>query len=135
MSYSSGLPTGRGISHITQIIRQRTSATTVTRATKTRNDLDGTDETTSEHTEDMWLFAPNESTPTEITGYEVNGSLGGLLVADGGEDLAIEDRIVHGGVEYEVDSVVGHPNDESPDGSSDYPDVDFWVIDFTRRNT
>lgn len=118
---------------VTRIIRQRTSATTFTRVTTTVNELDDTVESTSDHTEDAWLFAPDESTAMEITGYEVNGSLGGLVVADGGEDIELDDRVVHGGVEYEVASVVGYPEDDEADGSSTYEATDFWVIEFSRR--
>jgi hypothetical protein len=39
---------------------------------------------------------------------------------------------VHGGVEYEIDTIVGHPNDDEPDGTGS-PNTDFWVITFERR--
>lgn len=80
----------------------------------------------------MWVFEPRESVGQELAGERVNGSLGAVLVAEDTADIQKDDRIVHGGVEYEVDTVVGHPEDEAADGTTS-PDTDFFVVSFTRR--
>lgn len=134
MARSTGLPRRKGIAGITRVVRARTSAVTVSRVTETQGSLDETTTTTSDHTEDLWLFEPRESVAEELVGERINGGLGGLAVADGTVDLNKDDRIVHGGVEYEVDTIVGHPEDAEPDGSSS-PDTDFWLVTFVRRQT
>jgi len=82
----------------------------------------------------LWLFAPQDSVADEIAGERVNGSLGGLTTADGDVDVQKNDRVTHGGVEYEVDTVIGHPEDAPADGTAT-PDTDFFIISFVRRQT
>lgn len=132
MARSSGLPTGRFQRGITRIIRARSRTVTVERPTTTTGALDQETETTEEHIVDCWLYQPTEQTANEIAGERVNGDLGALAVADGTVDLQRDDRIVHGGVEYEVDAVVGHPHDGATDASPS-PDTDFWTINLVRR--
>lgn len=117
---------------LTRIIRARTSATTVSRVSTSKGSLDESNTSTDDHTEDLWLFEPRESVAEELVGERINGALGGLAVADGTVDLQKNDRIVHGGVEYELDTVVGHPEDGEPDGT-DSDDTDFWLATFVRR--
>jgi hypothetical protein len=131
MARSSGFTRRTGIAGITKVIRARTSATTVTRVTQSTGSLDEQTETTSDHQEDIWLFEPRESVAEEVAGERINGSLGGLAVADT-LDVQHNDRITHGGVDYEVDTVVGHPEDDDADGTTS-PDTDFWIIDMVRR--
>lgn len=119
---------------MTRIIRSRSRSVTVSRPTTEKNSLDGTTETLSEHVENIWLFEPREQVANEITGERITGSLGGLLVADGGVDIQKDDRITHGGVDYEVDTVVGHPDDNAADGT-DSAGTDFFVVNFVRRQT
>lgn len=133
MSLSSGLPRAKGLSGLTRVIRARTSATTVSRPTRSKGSLDETTDTESDHSEDLWLFEPQEAVAQEVTGERVNGALGGLAVADGTVDIDKDDRVTHGGVVYEVDTVVGHPEDDDPDGTAS-PETDFWVITFNRRH-
>ncbi|WP_226041174.1 hypothetical protein [Natrinema sp. DC36] len=115
---------------ITRIISARATAKTFTSVSQTKNSLDQTDETTSEYSEDMWLFDPEERTTSEVAGERVRGDLGGLIIAEGDgsgnyeEPVERNDRIVHGGVEYEVDTIVGVPDDEEPN---------YWTISFIRR--
>lgn len=132
MARSSGISRRMGIAGITRVIRGRTSAKTVNRVTETQGSLDETTTTTNGHTEDLWLFEPRESVANEAVGERINGSLGGLAVADGTVDVQHDDRLTHGGVEYEVDTVVGHPEDGDADGT-DSPGTDFWIIDLVRR--
>lgn len=130
MVRSSGLPRQKGIGGITRIVRARTSSVTVSRPTESSGTLDEKTTTTSGHPEDMWLFEPRETVANELVGERVEGGLGGLVVADGTVDIQKDDRVTHGGVTYEVDTIVGHPEDGDP-GSS--PDTDFWVVSFVRR--
>lgn len=132
MARSSGLPRRKGIAGITRVVRARTSAVTVSRVTETKGSLDESQTSTTDHTEDLWLFEPRESVAEELVGERVNGGLGGLAVADGTVDLQRDDRITHGGVEYEIDTIVGHPEDGDADGTSS-PETDFWLVTFTRR--
>lgn len=80
----------------------------------------------------MWLFDPRESVADEIAGERVNGSLGALTTATSDVDVAKNDRVTHGGVEYEVDTVVGHPEDANADGTAS-PEADFFIISLVRR--
>jgi hypothetical protein len=132
MERSTGLPRQKGLAGITRVIRARTRSVTVTRVTETKGSLDQTKESTDGHTEQMWLFEPREAVAQEIAGERLTGSLGGLAVADGTVDVQPDDRVTHGGVEYEVDTVVGHPNDGDADGTAS-TDTDFWVVNFVRR--
>lgn len=132
MARSTGIPRDKGLAGMTRIVRARTRAVTVSRVTETQGTLDETTTTTDDHTESLWLFEPRESVAEEVAGERVNGSLGGLAVADGTVDIEHNDRVTHGGVEYEVDTIVGHPEDDSADGAVS-SDTDFWIIDFVRR--
>lgn len=132
MTRSTGLPRRTGIAGITRVVRARTSATTVSRVSTSKDSLDQTTTTTSDHTEDLWLFEPRESVAEELVGERVNGGLGGLAVADGTVDIQRDDRITHGGVEYEVDTIVGHPEDGDADGTTS-SETDFWLVTFVRR--
>lgn len=131
MPRSSGMPSSSPLGGITRIIRARSRSVTLERPTKTTNSLGTTEETLAEHTESMWLFEPTESVSQEMTGEQINGGLGALVVADT-PNIKKDDRITYGGVEYEVDTVVGHPQDAAADGT-EAPNVDFFVVDFRRR--
>lgn len=130
MVRSSGNPRSTGISGLTRIIRSRTSSVTVKRPTETKDSLDATTETTSDHSESIWLYEPRESVANEMLGERVEGSLGGLAIADGTVDIEKGDRVTYGGVEYEVDTIVGHPEDGQPGSSAN---TDFWIMSFVRR--
>lgn len=119
---------------MTRIIRSRSRSVTVSRPTTEKNSLDGTTETLDEHVENIWLFEPREQVANEIAGERVTGSLGGLVVADRAVDIQKDDRITHGGVEYDVDTVVGHPTDNPADGTRS-TGTDFFVVNFVRRQT
>jgi len=126
MARASGISRGSSLRMMTRIIGSRTNAVTFERPTTTTNALDETVETTSEYTENVWLFQPEESVSDEITGERINGSLGGLVIEADTVDIQSNDRITYGGVEYEVDTVVGYPQRD---------DATFLVVDFVRRNT
>lgn len=133
MARSTGIPRRRGLGGISRIIGARTTAKNIRRYGETTNSLGETDTTlTSDHTVDLWLFDPSEGNGTEIVGERLDGALNGLCVADGTVDLEHNDRITHGGVEYEIDTIVGHPEDNDPDGTASNG-TDFWMIALTRR--
>lgn len=126
MTRSSGIPRGRGLRGITRIAAARATATTITRPTTSTDSLDSTQETTAEHTERVWLFSPDENSIEVSAGERVTGDLNGLAVEpeDATVDIQKGDRITHGGVEYEVDTVEGRPDDNQ---------TDYWSITFIRR--
>lgn len=124
MVRSSGIPRGRALAGITKIISARASATSVKRPTEEVGSLGETKETTEEHVEDLWLFDPDENRVQAATGERLTGDLAGLTLADGRTNIEHGDVIVHGGVEYEVDTVVGMPDDENPD---------YWAVALLRR--
>jgi len=128
---ASGISRNSSLRMITRIIRSRSRTVTFNRPTVSQTALDDTTETLEEHTESVWLFEPQESVSDEITGERINGSLGGLVVAADTVDVQTNDRITYGGVEYEVDTVVGHPNDAAADGTPS--EANFFQIDFVRR--
>lgn len=132
MARSTGLPRRKGLAGMTRVIRSRTRSVTFSRVTEQKGSLDQTTTTESEYTEDVWLFEPRENVAQELAGERIQGSLGGLVVADDAVDIEKDDRVVHGGVEYEVDTIVGHPEDDAADGTPS-PDTDFWIISFVRR--
>lgn len=125
MVRSSGIPRGRGISGITRIIASRATSNTITRVSESTGSLDETTETTTQHSETLWVFDPREVNVQSVAGERVTGDLTGLAVADGTVDIQKDDRLTHGGVEYEVDTVVGVPDEEN---------TDYWTISLVRRH-
>lgn len=125
MARSSGIPRGRGLRGITRIISARTTPTTITRPNEQKGSLDQTEEFTSTHQEDLWVFAPNEQRIQSLAGERLTGDLAALAIADGTVDVQPDDRLTHGGVEYEVDSVEGRPDDA---------ETDYWTISLIRRH-
>lgn len=114
MVRSSGISFDNAYGHIKRIVAARASATVFTRPTESTDSLDQTTETTADHTETAWLYDPQEQQVSVIAGERQTGGLNALLVADGTVDIQPDDRVTHGGVEYEVDSVVGLPDDANP---------------------
>lgn len=130
MTRSSGIQRGRAIQGISSIISARTQRVMVERPTKSTGSLDETTETTTEHPEDIYLHDPDEGVAEVVGGERVTGDLAGLAIADGSVDVAHGDRVTYGGVEYEVDTIVGYPEDGEPGNS---PNTSYWVISFVRR--
>ena len=130
---SSGIPRRRGLGGMTRIISARSSPTTIKRPTSGSNSLGGkTNVSTDEHSESLWAFDPTESVGSELVGERLDGALNALAVASDSVDLQQNDITVHGGVEYEIDTIVGHPYDGETDGTAS-PETDFWIVSFTRR--
>lgn len=133
MARSTGISTRQSRHAMSRLIRQRAQSVTINRPVRMTNALDDTDETIDEHTESMWLFDARESIADEIGGDRINGGLGGLVVAGRAVDLDKDDRITHGGVEYEIDTIVGQPVDDDPDGTCS-PETTFYIVNFVRRH-
>lgn len=124
MVRSNGIPRRRVVGGISRIISSRASAQSVTHVTTTKDSLDSKTETTTESIEDVWLFDPDETSVQSVGGERITGDLGGLAVADGTVNIGNGDRMSHGGIEYEVDTSVGVPDDEQ---------TDYWQISLIRR--
>lgn len=124
MVRSTGVPRDRPLGHITKIIGLRSATKTISRVTETVGSLDQTETSTADHTEDVWLFEPFEAPSEVVAGERVNGDLMGLAMDDA--DIERDDRITHGTAEYEVDTVVGRPNDDN---------TSYLVITLVRRST
>lgn len=90
------------------------------------------EETTVNHTEDLWLFSPDEAVGEVAAGERINGDL--MALGLDGIDIEKDDRITHGGVEYEVDTVIGRPQDNNAGGST-HTDTNYFVISLVRRST
>lgn len=131
MSRAGGVPRDRALGAITSIIGTRTQTVTLARPTESVGSMGETTTTTSDHQEDIWLFDPQETVVEVPTGETQGGSIMGLALD--GVDIQHNDRVTHGGVEYEVDTVVGRPRDADADGTT-HTDVSYFTITFTRRD-
>jgi len=129
---STGFQRPTAMAGMITVVTARTAPQTVSRVTESTGTLDEVTTTTTDHTEDLWVYEPRERIAEELTGERVQGSLAAIAVADGTVDLEVNDRLTYGGIEYEVDTVVGHPEDDQADGTAT-PDTDLWLIGFTRR--
>lgn len=116
MARAGGAPRGRALGAITKIIGSRTSATTITRPTTTTDSLDQKTETTTTHTEDLWITEPSKVQTEVSTGERLDADL--MALGIDGIDVQQDDRIDHGGVTYEVDTVIGVPEDNDADGTA-----------------
>lgn len=132
MVRSSGIPRRRALDTMSGIIGARARTVEFKRPTVSTGPLDERTETVNAHTEHVYPHDPSESIANEEGGERVVGDLAALAVADGTVDVQVNDRITYGGVEYEVDTVVGYPEDDDADGTES-PDTDYWKLTFVRR--
>lgn len=130
MAISTGIPRRRVHGHLTSIIDARAESVVVTSVVETTNSLDEVVEQTSEHTEQMWLTDASEGRASELAGEYSTGTLVGLAAADGAVSASVGDTVTYGGVEHEITSIVGKPNDGDVGNS---PDTEFWVFEFERK--
>lgn len=93
-------------------LNARSSAYTVTRVTETVNDVGEIVESESTHTVNLWCYSPRNVTSQLISGEHTSGDLQGLVKPS--EDITFDDRLTHGGVEYEVDDVTVFPDETQP---------------------
>jgi len=126
------IPRSRPLRIVRQIIEQRARSVVVERPVTTVTELDEETSTLEQHTEQMWLHSPDERITREPSGERTVGELQAHAAAHESVDLKVGDRITHGGVEYEIDAIIGRPTDEQPDGDRT-PETEYWVIDFVRR--
>ncbi len=126
---SGGVPTDRGVTAISSVISQRVRPIVIKRPTTETGPLDETTETLSEHTESLWPVSPSERIEITDTGDRLQGDLRALALD--GIDVQTNDRITYGGVEYEVNSVIGQPEDAQADGT-DHDAVEYFDISLVR---
>jgi hypothetical protein len=114
-----------------RIVTSRASSTTFTRPTVGTGSLGETTETTSQYTEQAWLYNPRERTTQADAGERILGDMRALVVADSDYDpdtdeppVQKDDRTTHGGIEYEVLTVTAHPDEQDPD---------LWMVELERR--
>lgn len=129
---SSGAPRGRALKAIRNVIQTRQVPTTISRPTTTTGNLDQQQTTLTDHTERLWVFDPQSNVTEVAAGERVQGDLNAL--ARDGIDVRKDDRLTHGGVEYEVDTVVGFPEDAEADGTDHDEDTAYFHITLRRRN-
>lgn len=129
---AGGVPRGRALGAIRNIIEGHQEQVTVTSVTTSKGALDQETETTTTRTERLWLFDPRKSVQEVAGGERVQGDLSAL----GKDGIQVEkgERLTHGGVEYEVDTVTGFPEDESADGTT-HDNVEYFRIELVRRST
>lgn len=128
---STGISRDLHYSKMRTIVAARSISVVFTRPTVSTGTLDETTETTSEFTEQVWVYNPRERTTQADAGERILGDMRGLMVADTAYDpntdsppIEKSDRITHGGVDYEVLTVTGLPDEQDPD---------LWMIEFERR--
>lgn len=102
------LPTGL----LHRRISARATEYTITRVTETVNEAGEVEETESTHTATLWCFSPRNMTSQLMSGEHTSGSLQALMIPS--EDVTFDDRLTHGGVEYEVDDVIIYPDKTQP---------------------
>lgn len=128
---AGGAPLGRAVTTIAGIIDARATSVVLTRPSKSTGSLDETKEQTNDHTEQMWLVSPDESISQDPAGERISGDLRALTLD--GADVQKDDRLTYGGVEYEVDTIVGRPDDANSDGTT-HNGVEYFDITLMRRN-
>jgi len=131
MARSTGISSDLHYGRMRTIVSTRATAVVFTRPSTSTGTLDETTETTSEFTEQVWVYNPRERTTQADAGERVLGDARGLMLAEtdydpdtDDEPVQKDDRITHGGVDYEVLTVVGLPDEQDPS---------LWMIEFERR--
>lgn len=102
------LPTGS----MKRRVSARTSDYTITRVTETTNDAGEIVDSEQEHQRTLWGFEPIETTVQSRSGERSTGAIQAL--AQPSEDIQLDDRITHDGIEYEVDGRDKLPSAKSP---------------------
>lgn len=132
MTRSTGLNTNPLVGAITKVIAARSRTYQVRRPTEHVGSLDEVTDTTTEHPEYIYLFESSEQVSDEITGARVDGDLGGLVVADGAVDIQYGDYVDYGGITYQVETVVGMPDDSDMDATVDSERTRYWNLGLVR---
>lgn len=130
-SRGSAVPGDRASHVIADIIDDKSRKVVVERPTEQTGTLDESTETLDEYVEALWLTDTQKFISEEDTGERFTGSLRAFGVD--GINIKHGDRLTYGGVEYEVDTVEGQPDDVEADGSS-HDDTDYFEITLVRRN-
>ena len=108
MSFSGRLPRGP--------LRQQVRAASVPVTTSRDNDTNATygtsDAYTTVGTRSVLLFSPDERQRETVAGDEQRADLAGMMLPD--VDVLVGDRIEYGDAVYEVNAIVGVPDDTNP---------------------
>ena len=102
------------------VIRERLMEVEVQRVERGLNERGGETQTTTTHTQHIWLYRPDEANIQNEFGMQLNGDLSGLAIPtqyDPPTDFDVEhgDRIEHGGITYEVEAIRTYPDPRDPD--------------------
>lgn len=113
------VPTASGERLLRATISSRFETYTLERPSKTTGPMGGS-ESTTDVTEDIWVFDPQEIRDDTEFGDRLTGSLGGLTSPTA--DVVVNDRLTHNGETYEVAETMTF------DGSSDV----YMLLDLVR---
>lgn len=103
----------RPVKHYYRLINQRAMSYDIARVTgETVNDVGETVEETNEFTESLWCFTPRNTTEQVMSGERTRGKLQGLAIHSA--DLMMDDRLTHGGAEYEISNMTMMPDEDNP---------------------
>lgn len=120
------IPTSRADGSMRQLVRINAQEYTVTRPTEGAGRFGDPGDTsatsTATHTEDLFLFSPNDAVIQTEFGERENADLFGLALS--GVDLQERDRITEDGVDFEVTSTEYHPSGH---------DKQFLAFDLVKR--
>lgn len=97
---SSGIPRLSGLGHIRKIIQSRQTPTNAVTVDYTTNEWDESIEQETGYTTQLWLYQGTSRIVQEMLGERTVGTLSGLGTTP--NDVGVDDRLIYGGVEYEV---------------------------------
>lgn len=88
------------IDAIQRVVGAHLDTYTVTRVTETVNDLGEIVTTETEFNRSLWCYTPSQWTQQYYGGERTSGDLMALTLPT--EDIQLDDRLTHAGIEYEV---------------------------------
>jgi len=107
---SSGIPRLSGLAHIRKIIQSRQKLTNAVTVNYTTNEWDETVEQETGYTTQLWLYQGTSRIVQEMLGERTVGTLSGLGTTPNA--VEVDDRLIYGGVEYEVVEKTPMPQDD-----------------------
>lgn len=107
------IPRSRAHGTMRTIVRQRSTLYDITRPSQGQTGRFGeSDETTTTITDvSLWLFEPNEVNIDTEHGDRLGGDLQALALP--AADVAVHDRLDHGGDSYEVERIMHLPDNDN----------------------
>lgn len=106
------IPRSRAHGTMRTIVRQRSALYDLTRPSQGQSGRFGESEadTTTVSDVSLWLFEPNEVNDDTEYGDRLDGDLQGLSLPSA--DVAVHDRLDHGGDSYEVERIMHLPDND-----------------------